>query len=108
MVNGKSTLLHRFSSFFNTASITIPPLSVSVIIYTMTNFTCKWSVQQSVILVIKIERSVITNNISVDVLLSVLTIRALSINEGIYVGCIVISLNLQYFQKKGATLTVKG
>ena len=54
------------------------------------------------------EISVTTNNISVVVWSSVLTIRALPINNGVYVGCIVIIFNSQNFLKKGATLTVKG
>ena len=54
------------------------------------------------------EISVTTNNVSVLVWSSVLTIKALPINNGIFVGCTVISFNPQNFQKKGATLTVKG
>ena len=51
------------------------------------------------------EISVTTNNISVDVWSSVLTIRALPINNGISVGCIVLAPN---FATKGASLTVRG
>ena len=51
------------------------------------------------------EISVTTNKISVDVWLSVLTIRALPINDGIGVACIVLSPN---FASKGAKLTVEG
>ena len=101
---------------------------MSAPLYTLANFTCEgtgdilsWTVggnlltdpsnQDRVI-------SVTTNNISVDVWSSVLTIRALPINDGISVACTVIdgigiqcslisfdSLNLQ---QEGVTLTVKG
>ena len=54
------------------------------------------------------EISVTTNNISVDVWSSVLTIRALPINDGIDVGCTVISHNPFDLKQKGTTLTVKG
>ena len=50
---------------------------------------------------------VTNNNISVGVLSSVLTIRALPINDGIIVGCIVVDKNLDA-ESKGATLEVKG
>ena len=46
-----------------------------------------------------------TNNISVDVWSSVLTIRALPINDGIRVGCIVFG---DSFDSKGTTLRVEG
>ena len=118
MVNDKLILLQCFSFFFNTANITVPPLSVSAIIYTPANFTCEgtgdvleWSVLGNSLTDPSNqdrEISVTTNNISVDVWSSVLTIRALPINNGIHVGCTVISFNLQAFEKKGATLTVKG
>ena len=84
----------------------------------MTNFTCEgigdvleWSVQGNLVTDPSNqdrEISVTTNNISVDVWSSILTIRALPINNGVYVGCTVISFNPQDFLKEGATLTVKG
>ena len=46
-----------------------------------------------------------TNNISVDVWSSVLTIRALPINDGIIIGCVVYGEN---FDSKGTTLRIKG
>ena len=51
------------------------------------------------------EISVTTNNISVDMWSSVLTIRALPINDGIIIQCIVLGPN---FATKGASLTVIG
>ena len=51
--------------------------------------------------------SVTTNNISVGVWSSVLTIRALPINDGIDVGCTVFTQDLTYSQK-GVHLAVKG
>ena len=85
------------------------------------NFTCKgignileWSVQGSSVTDPSNQNreiSVTTNNVSVDVWSSVLTIRALLINDGIGVGCAVISLNPSsgfVFTEKGATLTIRG
>ena len=118
MVNDKLMLLQYFSSFFNTAYITVQPLSVSAMIYTLANFTCEgtgdvleWSVQGSLLTDPSNqdrEISVTTNNISVDVWSSVLTIRALPINNGISIACNVININPHDFKKKGATLTIKG
>ena len=99
------------------AVITVSPSSVSAPLYTLVNFTCEgigdllsWTVggisltdpsnQDR-------EISVTTNSISVAVWSSVLTIRALPINDGISVGCIVLDQNFD-FASKGATLTVKG
>ena len=53
------------------------------------------------------EISVTTNNISVDVWSSVLTIRALPINDGISVHCLVLDQNLDVDHKE-ATLTING
>ena len=100
-----------------TAVITVAPSSVTTSLYTLTNFTCEgigtelsWTVQgNSLSNLIKQYReiSVTTNNISVGMWSSVLTIRALPINDGISVGCIVFGQNFN-FVAKGATLTVKG
>ena len=91
---------------------------MSAPLYTLANFTCEgigdvleWSIQgNSLNDSIKQYReiSVTTNNISVDVWSSVLTIRALPINDGITVGCNVVSFNLYHFTQKGTTLTVEG
>ena len=55
------------------------------------------------------EISVTTNNISVDVWSSVLTIRALPINDGIRVGCVVGSYDDQIIvDQRGAILSVQG
>ena len=53
------------------------------------------------------EISVTTNNISVDVWSSVLTIRALPINDGISVGCAVIDQNYN-LASLGTILTIQG
>ena len=97
--------------------ITVAPSSVTTSLYTLTNFTCNgtgdvlfWTVQGN-----KLddpsnqdrEISVTTNNISVDVWSSVLTIRALPINDGIIVGCRVFNQKFD-FASKGATLSIKG
>ena len=87
-------------------------------LYTSVDFPCqgigdvlKWTVQGNLLTDASNqdrEISVITNNISVSVWSSVLTIKALPINDGISVGCTVISFSSYGFDKKGATLTIKG
>ena len=86
-------------------------------LYTPVNFTCEgmgkklhWLVGgHSLTDSIKQNReiSVTTNNISVDVWSSVLTIRALPINDGISIGCIVVGENLDIISK-GANLEING
>ena len=97
--------------------ITVAPSSVSAPLYILANFTCEgtgvaliWTVQGSSLndaIIQDREISVTTNNISVDVWSSVLTIRALPINDGISVGCIVLD-QIPNLVSEGATLTVKG
>ena len=87
-------------------------------LYTSVDFSCQgigdvlyWTVQGNLLTDPSNqdrEISVTTNNISVDVWSSILTIRALPINDGISVSCTVISFSLYGFEKKGATLTIKG
>ena len=89
-------------SFLHTAEITVAPSSMAVPLFTVVNFTCictgdilTWSVHgNSVTDPSNQDReiSVTTNNISVDVWSSVLIIRALPINDKIYVGCTVLSI----------------
>ena len=100
-----------------TTAITVAPLPVHTSLYTLVNFTCEgagvtltWTVQGNSLTDPSNqdrEISVTTNNISVDVWSSVLTIRALPINDGISVGCKVLDQNL-YLYQKGATLTING
>ena len=100
------------------AVITVAPSSVSALFYTLANFTCEgtgdilsWTVHGNSLTDPSNQNreiSVTTNNISVGVWSSVLTIRALPINDGIGITCTVISFNLFYLKQKGATLTVKG
>ena len=93
---------------------------MSIPIYTQANLTCedrgdilKWCLEDfSVTDPSNQDReiSVTTNNISVDVWSSVLTIRALPINDGIDIGCNIWSVvgdNIG-LDLKGGTLTVKG
>ena len=97
--------------------ITVAPSSVTSSLNTLANFTCEgigtelsWTVQGNSLTDPSNqdrEISVTTNNISVDVWSSVLTIRALPINDGISVGCIVFGQKFD-FVAKGATFTVKG
>ena len=85
--------------------------------YTLVNFTCEgignvlgWTVEDNLLTDPSNqdrEISVTTNNISVDVWSSVLTIRALPINDGISIGCNILDQTLD-FDSKGATLKVKG
>ena len=100
------------------ANITIAPSPVTVLLYQLANFTCEgtgdvleWSVQGNPITNPSNhdrEISVTTNNISVDVWSSVLTIRALPINDGITIQCTVISHNPFDLKQKGTIITVKG
>ena len=92
-------------------------MSVNTTLHTLVNFTCQgtgsklsWTVEDNSLTgPIKETReiSVTTNNISVDVWSSVLTIRALPINDGISVGCIMITQSFDIVSI-GATLTVQG
>ena len=98
--------------------ITVAPSSVSAPLYTLANFTCEgignilsWTVGGNSLTDPSNqdrEISVTTNNISVDVWSSVLTIRALPINDGIGIQCSVISFDSLNLQQEGVTLTVKG
>ena len=110
---------NHFSNYcmFLTAVITLAPSPTSAPLGTLVNVTCVgtgdalyWTVEgHSLTDTIKQYReiSVTTNNISVDVWSSVLTIRALPINDGISIGCTLVSQNF-YFVSKGATLKVEG
>ena len=101
---------------FYIVNVTKAPKSVSTSLYVFVNFTCEgtgdtlsWTVEGNSLIDSSNryrEISVTTNNISVDVWSSVLTIRALPINNGISVGCNLVGQNK--FISKGATLTVKG
>ena len=103
----------------STAKITGPPSPVVSPLYKSANFICEgvgdrltWTIQGfSLNYQIKQYReiSVTTNNISVDVWSSVLTIRALPINDGIIIGCTVLTLLPDLdIDQKGALLTVEG
>ena len=98
--------------------ITVAPSPVSAPLYTLANFTCEatgdlftWSVGGNSLTDPSNqdrEISVTTNNISVDVWSSVLTIRALPFNNGISIGCNVISFNPFHAESRGAALIIKG
>ena len=105
-------MLH-FSAAKITTAPTLPDLPT---LYTLVDFTCEgtgntlvWTINDhSLTDAIKQYREIsitTTNNISVYVCSSVLTIRALPINDGISVGCIVYG---ESFDSKGTTLRVKG
>ena len=97
------------------AVITVAPSSVTAPLYTLVNFICEgtgvaltWTVGGSSLTDPSNqdrEISVTTNNISVDVWSSALTIRALPINDGIIVGCIVLG-QIPNLVSEGATLTI--
>ena len=99
------------------AVITVAPSLVSAPLYTLANFTCEgtgvaliWIVDSNSLTDPSNQNreiSVTTNNISVDVWSSVLTIRALPINDGITTQCLIVDQNLD-FDHKGATLTING
>ena len=105
-------------SYCYIANITTAPSPVTAFLYQLANFTCEgigdvleWSIQGNPLTDPSNqdrEISVTTNNVSVGTLSSVLTIRALPINDGITIQCTVISFNPYGFKPKAATLTVKG
>ena len=105
-------------SLQNMADITVAPTLVTAPLYTLANFTCEgtgnvleWTIGgHSLTDPSNQDReiSVTTNNISVDVWSSVLTMRALPINDGISIGCNVVSFNPSDFKQKGAILILKG
>ena len=109
-----------FYLFYTAANITVGPSSVPALFGTPVNFTCEgkgdvveWTVdgnsltdpsnQERVI-------SVTTNNISVDMWSSVLTIRALPLDSNVIlnIGCTIISYSPVVQDESGAILTVKG
>ena len=104
--------------YYVNTGITVAPSPVSAPLYTLANFTCEgtgntlsWTVGgNSLTNAIKHYReiSVTTHSISVGVWSSVLTIRTLPINNGISIGCIVISSYPSDHEQKGANLIIKG
>ena len=98
------------------AMITVAPSSVSAPLYTLVYFLCvgigdalTWTVDGNLLndsIKQYREISVTTNNVSANSWSSVLTIRALPINDGIVVGCVV--FNPYIIIHNGSTLTVKG
>ena len=112
LVSYISCLYHNTISYV-IAVITVAPSSVSAPLYALVNFTCEgtgdsltWSVEGNPLTDPSNqdrEISVTTNNISVDMWSSVLTIRALHINDRISIACIVFGQNFD-FVTKGATL----
>ena len=109
-----------FFFFFNAANTCISPAhsSVKALIYTLANFICKgtedkllWSVGCNPLTDPSNqdrEISVTTNNISFDVWSSVLTIRALPINDGISLTCTVIKFSPFVCNRESYTLIVQG
>ena len=97
----------------------LTPTEATAPLYTLVNFTCEsmenifhWTIQGHSLTDPSNEDKEIsvttTNNILVDVWSSVLTIRALPINDGIsIIGCTVITKNFDIIPK-GAILTVLG
>ena len=104
---------------YHIANITLAPPYVSAQLYTLVTFTCtsestehalEWTIQSHSLTDSSNQGrdvSVTTNNVTVDKLSSVLTIRALPINDGIIVGCIVVDTSLNIISK-GANLKVEG
>ena len=115
--NSSLLLLYPNCTFYIAVAIVVAPVSVLVPLYTMVHFNCmgtgdvlSWNVGGNSLTDPSNqdrEISVTTNNTSVDVWSSVLIIRALPINDGISVGCIVADYNFN-FVSKGATLIIKG
>ena len=101
----------------DTAVITTPPSSITAPLYTVVNFYCQgtgdtisWILDGgSITDTIKQQREISINSTSNGVTLtSILTIRALPINNGISVGCRIITLTPFSFLTRGANLYVTG
>ena len=107
-----------FTYYFNTGNFTVPPSNITASPCASVNFTCEaigmrlyWTVRGDSLhtnCTIKQQReiSVTTKNISV-MWSSVLTIRALPINNGITVGCAVLCEPLCHNSLSGY-LTIEG
>ena len=95
----------------------VGPSSISVSLYQLAPFTCKgignvlyWTVQSHSLSDPSNqdrEISISNNNASIGNLSSILTIKALPINDGISVGCTVVDQKFSIVSK-GATLTISG
>lgn len=97
--------------------ITVCPRSVAISPYSSANFHCQgigndliWIVQNFLLNdTITQQRNItVTHTNSNGTLSSVLTIIAIPINDGIEIGCIVVSLNPFWIAAEEATLTIRG
>ena len=105
-------------SLFLCLVITVSPRSVDAHIYTRANFTCEgtgdqlnWLIKSDTLtLDVQQERDVtVTNSSGPGNLSSILTITALPINDGIGIGCQILSFQPSFQQALTAsTLTVNG
>ena len=108
---------HLYLSFYITANITVAPVSLATPLNMVANFTCEgtggiliWTVQSHSLTDPSNQNreiSVSTENVSIGVWSSILSIKALPINDGIRIGCTVIGKSFDIVSK-GASLTVKG
>ena len=96
--------------------ITTPPSSITAPLYTVVNFYCEgagdtisWILDGGTITdTIKQQREIFINSTSNGIQTSILTIRALPINDGISVGCRIITFTPFSFLTRGANLYTTG
>ena len=97
--------------------LTVGPVSVTVLPFTLTNFTCEgngdtlaWAVNNyGLNATISQQRNITVTDTSTEDLSSVLSIVALPINDRIEIACIIASFNpLPQVAASEATLTIRG
>ena len=97
--------------------ITVAPVSVTISPYSSINFRCEgtgdtltWTVESvSLTDAVSQQRNItVTHDNSGSTLSSVLTIIAIPINDGIEIGCIIVSFNPYQPASEEATLTIRG
>lgn len=112
---GKSTITKVILQIVS--DLSVAPVSMTAPLYTSVSFQCigtgdalTWLVESvSITDLVKQERNVtISSNNSDSTLSSVLTINALPINDGIHIGCIIISFNPYDAVLVEVVLTIQG
>ena len=117
LTNGAGNFLIIKLSIYCTSKLVLAvgPVSVTVLPFTLTNFTCEgngdtltWTVNSLALnATIRQQRNITATN--TGDLSSVLSVIALPINDGIEIGCIIASFNpFPQVAASEATLTIRG